>query len=228
MVSKSQNKMGNLAKKEKALPKLQSAKSNKIKFSNKLILTLLALGVFGASLFFLILNRRNLQNTMQNVDEMFVVKLLYTVGKKEFDREGFVIGVKLNLSRFSADILSKNFYKSYVYVGDPRFANNFFILIFPNSTVARGYFLNDSFIKNFEISRGHIGDFENVSTQLNFNEGVRFFKITTVYDKKFNISVSTYGSVVLYKNVLGIGSFENESACRSFTNELATSIYQID
>ena len=147
--------------------------------------------------------------TPTKLKEKEVVEILYNVGSKAFAREGYVIFLPSeSYSKFpekGVGRISKTNYTSLIYLGGNGFANKIAAFIYNNTEIPKQVFDNFSMLKSYYSYESNTS-IENLSLNLT---GVKFFKITTFISK--NITFTNYGFALVKKNVIFLGTVENDS-----------------
>jgi hypothetical protein len=141
--------------------------------------------------------------------EKEVVDILYNVGNKIFSKEGYIIFLPSNsLSKFpekGVGKISKTNFTSLIYLGASGFANKIAAFVYDNTEIPKQVFDNFSILESYYSYESNTS-IENLSLNLT---GVKFFKITTFISK--NITFTNYGFALVEKNVIFLGTVENDS-----------------
>jgi len=158
---------------------------------------------FAAFIFFYFFFNFNL------LKEKEVVDILYNVGNKIFSKEGYIIFLPANsLSKFpekGVGKISETSFTSLIYLGASGFANKIAAFVYNNAETPRQVFNNFSIFESYYSYESNTS-IENLSLNLT---GVKFFKITTFISK--NITFINYGFALVKKNVIFLGTVENDS-----------------
>jgi hypothetical protein len=147
--------------------------------------------------------------TPTKLKEKEVVEILYNVGSKAFSKEGYIIFLPSNsLSKFpekGVGKISKTNFTSLIYLGASGFANKIAAFVYDNTEIPKQVFDNFSMLESYYSYESNTS-IENLSLNLT---GVKFFKITTFISK--NITFTNYGFALVKKNVIFLGTAENDS-----------------